>query len=924
MPRPIQDIRFHQGLLESVETSIPQPEFATDLLNWIPEPSGGLRCRASWTKGSTTGVPATRKGKGIGLFQRSTDPVVLQTTEWTEGVAATSPGTTGVLTWRQPTITGNTLVMVLTVGMRASTLAFTVPAGFTLIQQSADAIGSVSTTAIAVWENAPSQLGDFTFTVQGSTGNEVWKAVAFEVGNVADVGVVVLSATARGDAVTTLASGSLTNSQDSALLISAVGAEDITSNNTLTTTSDGWSRLTKSDSVGSATEIAGAVFIRPVTSVAAYSIDVKSSAPADMSLVAIALRGWYAPGAIRQVSSPFVGNGTSVSVLPVWDVPTLEGSTLVLMVMASTSTPSITPSVTASAWTSTTAAHNTTTRTAFSQGFYILDAAAQSGVLASVSVSAASAVDVTAFLIELVGVASFDDDGQAASSGATTLAPSATTTQAWDIEVSAISVRGSVTNFTGTPPTEMLDTDVVLGTRAHGVAMRTSGATGATASTFTWTTSNPAAATTLAFKAVRTAYVSEVAQYLVAHDNTTSYDIYAIDRDDMEAGTGAFEQIDSVAVDDTTLPVAFVLGLGAAWYTAAGFEGVRRYDGVFPSTVEGSPAGARCLAIHKSRLWAGGSKALPTRLSFSQAGDGLTWTGIGTGYRTIGSDDGEPIEDIAPFENGLVSAKRTSAYFTQGEIPEQFFDIRLNAGSAAPGRSLMPTAYGCVFAGPEQVWLFDGQAVQPIGRGVERSYGLQGDFVSCSYIDGSVYIADSGAGLIFVFNLLGQWRKEQIGSAAQVAAESAAVLYNYGGVQLYSPVAGTQGSLLNVRSFPNPTRATDFSGLGMVFRAHTPDMWLVGPRARITPTKVLAQMRQRGGDQASAGVKLDAIYDDRETISTETFAPHGDGLVWRDQKALGKANSKGSIMLKLTHIPTDAVFDVENLALETIVEDATP
>jgi hypothetical protein len=310
-------------------------------------------------------------------------------------------------------------------------------------------------------------------------------------------------------------------------------------------------------------------------------------------------------------------------------------------------------------------------------------------------------------------------------------------------------------------------------------------------------------------------------------------------------------------------------------------------------------------------------------LFFSQIGDGFTWTGRGTGYFDVGRDDGEEIEDITPFGGGLVVGKQTSLHFLSGANTNEFQLNQLNAGGAAPGRSILATPYGCVIAGREQIWLYDGESVIPIGRGIQHSYGVaDGAYVSLSYQDGSIYIADGTSTYIYVFDInAGVWRLERIGT---LAGEAAAVLYNYGDIQLYGPVNSTAVSLLGFRTFPDPDRGRD-EGLAEIFTASTGDRWFAGPRNPITPRRLWVQTRQRDGDATETGISIDAVYDSGEPEETQFIPARVEG-VYRDPLTFSNTGKGGgSVKLTFTHIADedeDVTYDLEALAIDVERADA--
>ena len=61
-------VTFDKGLNEQYEASTTPVSTAQTLQNWIPEPTGALRCRIGWSNASTTSAPATRRVRGIGYL----------------------------------------------------------------------------------------------------------------------------------------------------------------------------------------------------------------------------------------------------------------------------------------------------------------------------------------------------------------------------------------------------------------------------------------------------------------------------------------------------------------------------------------------------------------------------------------------------------------------------------------------------------------------------------------------------------------------------------------------------------------------------------------------------------------------------------------------------------------------------------------
>ncbi len=700
-------ITFQDGILESQEPSTVPKGFLTECVNWVPEPTGGLRVRARWFKGSTTGAPVTRRCKGIGLFSRYTDPAVVQMTPVVQFDPSSS--TTPVFSWPTPTSIGNTLIAFIALTRESTAGTTTVTAtGWTARQ----AISGNTQQQAGVYDILPTTVsyqGDvtpFTFVHSGSGASVT--AWIVEVSGVAAVDVTDVE-TATSTSVTPLTS-STTQASSIVFALDSTRRASSTTAFTLSTATANWTEYAEAGRTSSFSYQEAAIYYGVRRTTGTQTLTITSTVSVLHSAYLIAYKGW------NSASSP---------------------------------------------------------------------------------------------------------------------------------------------------------TDIV-------------------------------------------------SSYLAADDNTLTYDIYAIDRANLSAG--ACSIVDAALGSTTTgAPVAFTMGLGGCYYTSVSFTGIRQYVGTTPSTVAGSPVGARCIAINKERLWAAGTPGNPSRLYFSQVGDASTWSGRGTGYFDISRDDGETIEDITPFANGLVIGKRTTLWFLAGDNTDQFQLVPLEGGGAAPGRSILATPYGCVIAGLEQVWLFDGQSVTPIGRAIEASYSVAEDaFVSLSYIDGSIYIA-TGAD-VFVFNLdAGVWRTERVGDGT---GESPAIMYNYGDTQLMGPLAGTEGSLLNFRTFPHPTRGKDFDALTETFIAQTGDVAFGGSRLPLTPRQLYVQLRQRAGGATETGLVITPVQDGVLQNNCDVGAEN-PGV--RRQVVQGFSQGKTSMTLGVRveqEIPTgqSSTFDIEDMWLDFIAE----
>lgn len=107
MPENFLPLTFQKGLREDQEDSVLTTDSLSALENWVPEPSGVLRCRRGWNLGPTTGQPATQRVRGIGYF--GTVGRLLTASEL--GIYSTPDTLTGA--WNNPdAVTGATDRMV--------------------------------------------------------------------------------------------------------------------------------------------------------------------------------------------------------------------------------------------------------------------------------------------------------------------------------------------------------------------------------------------------------------------------------------------------------------------------------------------------------------------------------------------------------------------------------------------------------------------------------------------------------------------------------------------------------------------------------------------------------------------------------------------------------------------------------------------
>lgn len=413
------------------------------------------------------------------------------------------------------------------------------------------------------------------------------------------------------------------------------------------------------------------------------------------------------------------------------------------------------------------------------------------------------------------------------------------------------------------------------------------------------------------------------ARFLVANSDSAEYDFWAIDRNNLSAGTWVSEG--SIAVSDPTDHVSMAPGLGRTWISNPQFSALYVYDGESVQIVSGSPAPGRTVAVHKNRVFMAGSNAFPGRLWFSNIGQGEIWGDLD--YIDIAAEDGEPIEDITPLGEFLVIGKRTGIWLLAGSGLDSFNLTRTPAGGLAPGRSLAPTPYGVVAVGRSFIWIVNEVgAVEKISFPISSSFSYTDALVTTSYLDDNVYINEPTALKMWVFNLqTGTWRNEDVGDAS--STEWPKVIGNHDQTQVYAPKNATIGSLLNYRDFPQVTRGKDFDTLTQSFELNTREIFPVGPEEACTVRHLYLRIRQHGGDAGQPAIVVTPQYREidgtRSNGTAHNIVPKASAGVFRERIDL--AHKQGIAGIRFTFVQglgtTDAsAMDIEEATLEYDVE----
>jgi hypothetical protein len=367
--------------------------------------------------------------------------------------------------------------------------------------------------------------------------------------------------------------------------------------------------------------------------------------------------------------------------------------------------------------------------------------------------------------------------------------------------------------------------------------------------------------------------------------------------------------------------VDFTFGLGNLWVTNPGFTKVNAYDGASLTSVTASPANATCVEFWRNRIWAGGgSTAYRVYYSAIDSATGSTdWPA--SNVMDFGRDDGEQIEDLAVFNDMLIVGKQNGVWIVAGDNPDNFQKQPMPyVGGTSPGcavgKSLLPTPYGLIIVGNENVWLFDGQQAKVISNAIDSTFSIATtSYVSTAYIDRKCYIADNGiTNRIYVFNVETQaWAVETLSSTAEFPG---ALMGHFGNL-LMGPSGGTIGSMLNYRAHPSSTRIKDYgvtSDIAETFIAKSPELWPLGALRPSTLRHIELIVRQRVATGAIPLVVTPTLDGVAQSAINVTI-PGATGT-YRYRLDVGYTGYSHQLQLSHTLAATQGpIFDVEETAL---------
>lgn len=302
----------------------------------------------------------------------------------------------------------------------------------------------------------------------------------------------------------------------------------------------------------------------------------------------------------------------------------------------------------------------------------------------------------------------------------------------------------------------------------------------------------------------------------------------------------------------------------------------------------------------------------PWRLWFSGLNDITAWDTTSltnpAGFIEVGKDDGESIEWIQPFDQGILVAKTNSLYYLAGQGPSTFQLIPLDAGEGAPGRSIVITPYGAIIVGRNDIFLYDGNYPVPISKGVSETWGMVGPWVTAAYSDGQVYIYDAGKSDHVIYDLTTEaWHSEESVSGAEMLSMSFTqddVLYT--GIR-----SSTTFPLVFYRHIPTGARQKDQS-FAETMHLMSPELWLAGAATEVTLRHAYIRFRQRGtGGATNLVVKA---YRNGTLQDTKNIAPRAAAGVYRQRLDFGP--TAYYITLEASHVADGCVFDIEELVID--------
>lgn len=909
---------FQKGLTTSSEESVLIDGQLADLVNLLPEQTGGLRVRGGWRAGVDTGATAYApyQHRGFGILSEQALPQLQN--EW-ERVGNTHSSTTAITVSGMAPTAGNILIIIAESDGGVGTVGINTPSGYSLIG-TVQAVGSrdaravfgkvatgsetsvsvtitaTSTTSSSVrvmeWtnlslssfiENKQSTTGPLLVTSSAST-NTTFGVAFYTVTDVADDDVP----TAGGSAVKVGATSTRTAQSASVLYYETYVTKAVISEtfdtvpfgglqlHAYTTAIDAinTSDFTQSlvvalpgddvdTSVDTAT-FANATTFSSTSDATTYTV-ATTVAPSLNALAVLFVYHRKAGGTPDPISSVTGTNGWNVT----WTVQPgalTSGEYMMSVVTAQVDSTSA-GNVVVNYGTGN-------TQTAIRADLTVITATANNYI---------SDFSVIGAPIRAVNTA---------SGTATSVAISAT--GGWqpnEIGLAAVGLATSTTDETTptSPWTQLTET-----ANADSLNLSTHQA-------------NDPADVTFALDA---SYAYITATVMISTGiNNNGYRLLKIPTDEISSGT--WEVLDEdPAHTDNTQGVRIKEGAGALVYTGIGMRFPRIYDkatGVW-TDVDDLGEGARSLEYHKNRFFYGGTLTHPGRLYFSDLGAGGSVPA--SNFIDIDADDGTAIEDLISVENLLLVVKTNSLWIVSGSGIASFFVTELAGGGGHPGESAVSTPYGTIVADTYTVWVVQGGGIDPISRPIQGDYAITGK-VSTAYAFDKAYISDSDSNDVWVCNLVsGAWHRERLDDMD----EGIFMVHSYNDQLFFGTRNASICGPLAYRNVGVPERIPDFSPHETTYSWRGPISMLQGPQFKYTPRHIFMQVRRHGGIKAmDVTVRAGGIAGTRE-LNTEITS----GIeVSRERLDVGFAAGMSWLQVEATQTcsPGELPYEIERLTL---------
>lgn len=899
-------ITFERGLVESVEDMMLPPGACSVMHNYIADPAGNARVRYGWMKGSTTGLPATRKGIGAGIYNIPTKPRVRQKFLQASSVAPSNTTQHTInMTLNKPMVAGNAAILAF-VATTGTMTNWTITDGWIPMSSTQDSV------EVSNWYFNPSVDATTTFTINVTlsvSGQFTYRYIFFELENLATD--LTTPTNMMGEIHPFFISFDTTwNNVVPSVAVLSNATATISTHSPGPGGSGGYSNPDTGDPIGYD-------FIRVVRDGAdPFSLQT----PAGTSGIPVSASTQYTASSwLKRTSGTLTYSidirwYTSAGSLISTSGGTEQSPTSTFARYSTTATSPSNAAYAAIRWESA----GTGT---LGNDLYI--DAVQFEQAASASTWHHPLITQMDLYPAAAGTTNYSWTSQATT--AHVLNSISALPEPVALEIAVVGTGSNSQTYSNAESPWVIDQITDIGTlMRQGIYYAQD--TNVANTTLTLTANGAAPVKYWLFRFPGANYETTVNNLYVAHNNTTTMDIYQIDEDTLGTG-GTWSLLESLPYPFANSPVAFTTGNQKLFYTHIGMANPRSYgaQGVVPpglADLTGAPSG-RCIAWHKSRLFIGGTLGNPERLAYSEVDDDTNWTTGTSGYIDVGLGDGEAIEDIAPVEDGLLIGKKTSLWFLVGAGPSSFRLYKLpSMGGIAPGRTITPTAYGAFCLGDETIQVYSGGAVNQISGNVVDSWNFRdngGLWATGAVVNDTFYACDGATGALSLDLLEGTWATE---GTSNHSTEGIRGMYNKGNTLFYYTNSATSASILNYRQEPHGVRQKDFDTLTETFTLTTPEIWPTGPEEKFTPRYLFLKLYQRFGDANDTALTITPYFEGRAQTNLTVTPEATAGTRWY-RFSIGEEKGVSSLQFRFQQAAasgTTAVFDICEVSVGVNVE----